>query len=119
VSCFHDGPPRRLEGLGLLPCSNAVHYTDEPGRRSAFLAAVAGGMPAGYGVGDAAALHFIGTDLAEVVASRRDARARYVVADGAGGASERDLPVRYLGDAAPMPAGLSPPGPLPRQALAA
>jgi len=119
VSCFHEGPARRLEGLGFLPCSNAVHYTDEPGRRSAFLAAVAAGMPAGYGVGDAAALHFVGTDLAEVVASRREARARYVCADGAGGASERDLPVRYLGDAAAVAADLSPPGPLSRPALAA
>jgi dipeptidase E len=25
VSGFHEGPPRRLEGLGLLPWSNAVH----------------------------------------------------------------------------------------------
>ena len=68
---FHEGPARRLEGLGFLPWSNAVHYSDEPGRRSAFMEAVAGGMPPGYGVGDAAALHFVGTDLAEVVSSRR------------------------------------------------
>ena len=98
VSCFHDGPPRCLGGLGFLPWSNAVHYSDEPGRRAAFLQAVAEGMAPGYGVGDAAALHFVGTDLAEVVSSRSDARATYVAADGGGGASERDLPVRYLGD---------------------
>jgi peptidase E len=99
ISCFHEGAPRRLEGLGFLPWSNAVHYSDEPGRRSAYMDAVAGGMAPGYGVGDAAALHFVGTDLAEVVSSRVDARARYVVADGQGGASERELPVRYLGEA--------------------
>jgi peptidase E len=97
LSCFHAGPPRRLEGLGFLPYSNAVHYSDEPGRRSAFLDAIAGGMPAGYGVGDAAALHFVGTELEEVVASRPGARARYVWADEAGTAAERDLPVRLLG----------------------
>ena len=74
-----------------------MHYSDEPGRRSAFLSAVAGGMAAGYGVGDAAALHFVGTELAEVVASRPDARARFVCADGTAEAMEEDLPVRYLG----------------------
>jgi peptidase E len=100
VSSFHEGPARRLEGLGFLPWSNAVHYDDEPGRRSAFLDAVAAGMPSGYGVGDAAALHFVGTDLAEVVSSRPGARARYVSADGSGGAGEHELPVRFLGAAA-------------------
>jgi dipeptidase E len=97
VSGFHEGPPRRLRGLGFLPWSNAVHYCDEPGRRDAYLSAVADGMPAGYGVGDAAALHFIGTELHEVVSSRPEARARFVSADGRGGAVEEDLPVRYLG----------------------
>jgi peptidase E len=97
VSGFHEGPARRLEGLGFLPFSNAVHYNDEPGRRTAFVEAVAGGMAPGYGVGDAAALHFVGTELAEVVSSRPGARARYVSADGYGGAGEQELPVRYLG----------------------
>jgi dipeptidase E len=97
VSSFHEGPARRLQGLGFLPWSNAVHYCDEPGRRSAFMSAVASGMSPGYGVGDAAALHFVGTDLAEVVSSRPEARAHYVCSDGLGGAVERELPVRYLG----------------------
>jgi peptidase E len=103
VSCFHEGPPRRLEGLGFLPWSNAVHYSDEPGRRTAFLEAVAAGMPPGYGVGDAAALHFVGTDLAEVVCSRPGARARYVCVDPDGTACERELPVRFLGDGQAAP----------------
>ena len=59
--------------------------------------AVAAGMPPGYGVGDAAALHFVGTELAEVVSSRPDAQARYVSTDGRGGAVEHELDVRYLG----------------------
>jgi peptidase E len=100
VSSFHEGAPRRMEGLGFLPWSNAVHYADEPGRRSAFIDAVADGMPAGFGVGDGAALHFVGTDLAEVVSSKPCARAKYVCADGDGGAVERELPVRFLGEAA-------------------
>ncbi len=107
LSSFHEGPARRLEGLGLLPWSNAVHYSDEPGRRSAFLRAVAAGMPPGYGVGDAAALHFVGTDLAEVVSSREGASAYYVHADATGTASERELPVRFLGADAPAPSVLA------------
>jgi dipeptidase E len=98
VSSFHEGPARRLEGLGFLPWSNAVHYCDDPGRRSAFHDAVADGMAPGYGVGDAAALHFVGTELAEVVASRADARAVYV-SPAEGEVAERELPVRYLGQA--------------------
>ncbi|HEY2258867.1 MAG TPA: peptidase E [Solirubrobacteraceae bacterium] len=104
VSCFHAGPPRRLRGLGFLPWSNAVHYSDEPGRRSAFLDAIGAGMVSGYGVGDAAALHFVGTELAEVVSSRPEARARYVHADEDGSAHERELPVRFLGQARAAPA---------------
>ena len=103
VSSFHEGPARRLEGLGFLPYSNAVHYSDEPGRRDAFLDAVREGLPSGYGVGDGAALHFVGTELVEVVSSRPEAQARYVTADGAGGAVEDDLPVRYLGEPVPAP----------------
>jgi dipeptidase E len=98
LSSFHEGAPRRLEGLGFLPWSNAVHYADEPERRSAFINAVAAGMPSGYGVGDGAALHFVGIELAEVVSSVQDARACFVCADGGGGACEQELAVRYLGD---------------------
>jgi peptidase E len=113
VSAFHEGPPTRIEALGFLPWSNAVHYDEESGRRNAFLDAVAEGFPPGFGVGDGAALHFVGTELAEVVSSRSGARAVYVGPDRAGRVVERSLPVRYLGDGAaaadagpaPAPAG--------------
>lgn len=91
------GAARSIEALGFLPWSNAVHYEDEPGRRAAFHDAVAGGMPPGYGAGDGAALHFVGTELAEVVSSRCSARSVHLSHDGAGGVRERELPVRYLG----------------------
>jgi peptidase E len=97
LSGFHEGPAKRIEGLGLLPWSNAVHYDEEPGRRAAFASAVGAGMPAGYGADDGSALRFVGTELAEVVSSRPRARAYHVLPDGAGGAIERELPVRYLG----------------------
>jgi peptidase E len=96
VSAFHEGPARCMEGLGFLPWSNAVHYEDEPGRRAAFQAAVAGGMPPGYGIGDGAALRFVGTELADAVSSRPGARAVHV-SNTDDGVRERELPVRYLG----------------------
>jgi hypothetical protein len=54
-------------------------------------------MPSGYGAADGTALRFVGTELAEVVSSRRGARAFYVSRDGRAEAVERELPVRYLG----------------------
>jgi peptidase E len=119
VSAFHEGAPRRIEALGFLPWSNAVHYADEPGRRAAFMDAVANGMPAGFGVGDGAALHFVGTDLAAVVSSKPCSRAMYVCSDGNGGAVERDLPVRFLGEAAAPEAEGSDPALVGGGALAA
>jgi peptidase E len=100
LSGFHEGPARRIEALGFLPCSNAVHYDDEPGRREAFRDAVADGMPGGYGASDAAALHFVGTELERVVSSRPRARAFEVSAGAGGNARERKLPVSYLGGVA-------------------
>jgi dipeptidase E len=97
LSGFHEGPPRLIEGLGFLPWSNAVHYEEEVGRREGFHAAVASGLPPGYGAGDGAALHFVGNELAEVVSSRPRARAAYVSVDGSGAVVERELAVRYLG----------------------
>jgi peptidase E len=98
ISGFHEGPPRRVAGLGLLPWSNAVHYAQEPGRQGAFQRAIADGMAPGYGVGDGAALHFVGTELHEVVASRSDARACHVSAGRRRRVTERELPIRYLGE---------------------
>lgn len=105
VSGFHSGAARHVRGLGLLPWSNAVHYGDEPQRRSAFRTAIAQGMAPGYAASDSAALHFVGTELSEVVSSRPGASAYYVSPDGSGGARELELPVRYLGATAiaPMP----------------
>ena len=97
VSGFHSGGARQVRGLGLLPWSNAVHYGDEPERRMAFRTAIAEGMAPGYAASDSAALHFVGTELSEVVCSRPGASAYFVCPDGNGGADEIELPVRYLG----------------------
>ena len=104
LSGFHEGPAREIEALGLLPWSCAVHYHEESGRREGFIGSIGAGMPAGYGAGDSAALHFVGTELAEVVSSKPHARAAFVSATEYGVAVERELPVRYLGMPALMEA---------------
>jgi dipeptidase E len=95
LTAFH-GESRAVQGLRLLPYSNAVHYDDKPARRAAFLASVAGGMPAGYGTGDGAALHFVGTELSRVVTSRPQGRAYHVALDGAD-VIETELATHFLG----------------------
>jgi peptidase E len=98
ITAFH-GAPRRVEGLGLLPWSNCVHYDGEACRRGAYHEAVAAGMAPGYGVEDGAALHFVGGELARVVSSRPAARAYRVEAvDGV--STETPLPAVSLRDEA-------------------
>jgi peptidase E len=99
----YHGNSRPVEGLGLIPGSNSVHYDKEPHRRPAYHAAVAGGMPGGYAAEDGAALHFVGESLARVVSSRPHSRAfRVDAVDGE--VVERSLPVDYLGSTPVEPA---------------
>jgi dipeptidase E len=73
VTGFH-GAPRRVDGLGLLPYSNCVHYEPRSERRAAYHDFLRAGMHSGYAAEDGAALHFVGTELSRVVASRPTAR---------------------------------------------
>jgi dipeptidase E len=95
VTAFH-GTPQRVEGLGLLPHSNCVHYDGELCRRQEYRRFVREGMRAGYGADDGAALHFVGTDLHRVVASRAGKRAWHVSLKG-DRVVERKLPAVDLG----------------------
>ena len=94
-SCVTDsfGPQlgQLADGLGLLPGSFCPHYDGEPRRRPVYRELVANGFPAGYAADDGAALHFVGTELREVVASRGGAFA-YRVETG----SETPLEPRRL-----------------------
>ncbi len=91
LTAFH-GAPKRVDGLGLLPFSNCVHYDAEPERAVEYKRFVGDGMRAGYAAEDGAALHFEGDQLTRVVSSRARARAYFVDADG-----EHELGVSYLG----------------------
>jgi peptidase E len=72
---FH-GEDRRVEGLGLLPWSNAVHYDENDGaRRTAYHRFVGEGMPAGYAAENGAALHFVDERLHAAISSKPSASA--------------------------------------------
>jgi peptidase E len=101
VSTFH-GPAVRTEGLGLLPWSNTVHYSSEPNRRVALHEWLHEGLPTAYAADDGAALHFVGEEVAQVVASRPCARA-YRVELRHGHVVTTQLATRFLGDAASVP----------------
>jgi dipeptidase E len=108
VSAFH-GAPRAVEGLGLLPWSNCVHFDAEPTREQAYRHLLREGMCGGYAADDGAALHFVGEDLAAVVSSRPAARA-YELRHEHGAIERRVLPATYLGAGAePSAAAASPP----------
>jgi dipeptidase E len=84
------------DGLRLLPGSFCPHYDGEALRRPVYRSLVDEGFPAGYAADDFAALHFVGPELREVVASRAGACAYRVERDG-------DLPIaaRHLEPGAP------------------
>jgi len=106
VSGFH-GAPRRVEGLGLLPFSNCVHYEPASERRFAYHQMLREGMRPGYAAEDSAALHFTGCELNRVVASRPGVRGYRLDAAGER-VVEMRLATAYLGDAGPV-TRLSPP----------
>jgi dipeptidase E len=62
------------DGLGFLPGSACPHYDGEERRRPVYQELVANGFPPGLAADDTAALHFVGTELREVVAAREGAR---------------------------------------------
>ena len=97
------GPLAALpDGLGLLPGSFCPHLDGEPERRPLFHRLIAEGtLPAGIACDDFAAVHLVGTELSEVVASREPAGAYRIVRGDGGDVHEEALPVtRLMGDGA-------------------
>ena len=99
---FH-GDPRAVEGLGLLPWSNCVHFEASGARREAYRRCLLEGMRPGYAAEDGAALHFEGPHLARVVASRPQARGWRLERRGEG-VMEMRLATAYLGEKELVPA---------------
>jgi dipeptidase E len=69
------------DGLAILPGSFCPHYDGEELRRPVYRRLVDEGFPPGHAADDGAALHFVGTELREVVTSRPGAQAYRVEPD--------------------------------------
>jgi dipeptidase E len=98
LTAFHS-TPFQVQGLGLLPYSNCVHYDAEPQRREEYRRFIGDGMRPGYAADDGAALHFRGKELARAVSSRRHAQA-YRVEPIGDEVVETPLEMTYLGEPA-------------------
>jgi dipeptidase E len=79
------------DGLRFLQGSACPHYDGESRRREVYPALVADGFPSGYAADDGAALHFVGTELHEVVSVKEGSTA-YRIEPG----SETPLEARLL-----------------------
>jgi dipeptidase E len=83
------------DGLGFLPGSHCPHYDGEAQRRPVYQRLIGEGFPAGYAIDDDAAIHFAGTEPAEVVTGRAGATA-YRVQRVDGQVRETALQARLL-----------------------
>jgi dipeptidase E len=75
----------QLEGmdcLGFLAGSACPHYDGEERRRPRYRELVDGGFPDGIAADDGVGLHYVGTELAEIVTCRPGATAYRVARDG-------------------------------------
>ena len=81
-----------MECLGFLSGSACPHYDGEERRRPRYRELVANGLPAGIAADDGVALHYVGTELREIVTCRPGTSAYRVTADG-----EEQLETRELG----------------------
>jgi peptidase E len=98
------GQPEVVHGIGLVPGSLTVHLDGELERFPVYEEAVAtGALPAGFAADDGAAVVFHGTQLAECVVARSDARVVRIEADGNGGVVQIPQRVRVLPHAAGLP----------------
>ena len=81
-----------MECLGFLSGSACPHFDGEERRRPRYAELVANGLPAGIAADDGVALHYVGTELREIVTCRPGTAAYRVTRDG-----EERLDPRELG----------------------
>ena len=80
-----------IDGLGFLPGSACPHYDGEPARRPRYRELIGEGFPEGIAADDGVGLHYVGSELREIVTCRPGAAAYRVTAGG-----EEQLPTREL-----------------------
>jgi peptidase E len=77
-----DGCGPLPDGIGLIPGSACPHYDGEALRRPRYRELVDAGFPEGIAADDGVGLHYVGTDLQEVVTCRPDTAAYRVTRAG-------------------------------------
>ena len=92
----YNGPPQRVEGIGILPWSFTAHWDAEPERRAEFERQLGHGMRPGYAADDCAALHFLGLELHAVVGSKRGVSG-HALRLGGDGVEVEPLAAEFLG----------------------
>jgi peptidase E len=86
-------------GLALLPHSNSVHYDSEEQRRPLFQQLIGDGtLPAGYATDNYVGLHYIGTELHEVLSEKSGANGYHVERIGPGEVRETVIQPRLLAE---------------------
>ncbi len=80
-----------MDCLGFLAGSACPHYDGEERRRPRYRELVDGGFPEGIAADDGVALHYVGTELREVVTCRPGAAAYRVTRDGEERLEAREL----------------------------
>ena len=80
------------DGLGFLAGSACPHYDGEERRRPRYRELIASGFPEGIAAEDGVGLHYVGTELREVVTCRPEATAFRVTRGG-----DESLEARLLG----------------------
>jgi dipeptidase E len=98
----YQGESRLVPGLGFLPFGNAVHFERASSRHAEFEDVLASHGAAGLAVDDGAALHFVGEELAQVVASRPESRA-YRIDVRPTGSRTTQIGTRFLGSPGHVP----------------
>jgi peptidase E len=84
-------------GLGLLPYSNGVHYDTEARRRPLLHQLIGDGtLPDGYATDNGVGLHYVGTELREVLSETEGAKGYRVERVGPGEVRETVLEPRLL-----------------------
>ena len=79
------------DGLGFLAGSACPHYDGEERRRPRYRELVNAGFPAGIAADDGVGLHYVGTELREIVTCRPGATAYRVTRDGEERLDAREL----------------------------
>ena len=71
-----------IDCLGFLPGSACPHYDGEENRRPRYRELIDGGFPEGVAADDGVAIHYVGTEISEIVTCRPGAAAYRVTRDG-------------------------------------